>query len=234
MKTFICHYPKLKERIDYLLPALNSVNFNDVTIINGISREEITEEHKKLFVNDINLSNERKEKYNMEYPTHPGCDIRSDWCKPILANFLTHIEIWKQISESNATYCLVLEDDARLVDNFEEKWNKLTSQIPTDLDIAYLHEGCGLTVQNVITTEIDTNQIFYKCPKQISRTCCSYILSKNFSINLLKDLYPILMSVDHEMNYLQKKLNANVYWTTPALFQEGSGPNYNSSIPKNG
>ena len=234
MKTFICHYPKLKERLDYLIPALKEVGFVDITTINGISRNEITDEHRKFFANDANLSNERKEKYKMDQPTSPGCDIFSDWLKPILANFLTHIDIWKKIAESKEKYCLVLEDDARVLDNFKNKWDQLLSQIPEDLDIAYLHEGCGLTVENVIGIHPESNQIFYKCPKQWSRTCCTYIISKNFAIKLLEDLYPILMPVDHELNYLQRKLNANVYWTSPALFVEGSGINYNSAIPKQG
>lgn len=232
MKTFICHYPKLKDRINYLLPALKEVGFDDVITVNGLSRDQITDEHRKFFANDLNLSNERKQKYKMDKPTNPGYDIFSDWLKPILANFLTHIEIWKQIIESKEKYCLVLEDDARILDNFKYRWNQVLSQIPEDLDIAYLHEGCGFTVEKDIGINTHPDQIFYKCPQQWSRTCCSYIISKNFAIKLLEDLYPILMSIDHELNYLQRKLNANVYWTSPALFFEGSSTNYTSTIQK--
>lgn len=233
MKTFICHYPKLKERIDYLLPKLHEIGFLDVNIINGMCRHQITKEHIQFFSNDEKIVNERKQKYNLYNPNYCSCNIFSDGFKTIIANFLTHIDIWKKISEQSDEYCLVLEDDAVVLNNFKEKWNLLLSEFPKDLDIAYLHEGCSLTVENTLHIKPNPNQIFYNCSLKWSRTCCSYIISKQFAIKLLNDLYPLIMSVDHEMNYLQKKLNANVYWTSPPLFQEGSGLNYSSSIPKN-
>ena len=41
MKTYICHYPKLKERVDYLVPFLNSNGLLDIEVVNGVDRNDI-------------------------------------------------------------------------------------------------------------------------------------------------------------------------------------------------
>jgi GR25 family glycosyltransferase involved in LPS biosynthesis len=226
MKTYICHYPKLRERIDYLIPTLNKNGLEKIEIINGIDRNEVDKSDLLKFSNDINLVKDRLKYTNCP----PNYDILRESERVIVANFLTHLEIWKKISMSNENYCLVLEDDAIICDNFILNWNKLLSSIPKDLEIAYLHEGCGFTVQNKLFIETNENQIWYECFLKESRTCCSYIISKDFCNKILQDLYPIVLGVDHELNYIQKKLNANVYWTYPALFREGSVDVYKSSI----
>jgi hypothetical protein len=226
MKTYICHYPKLKERIDYLIPDLNNKGLKEIEVINGIDRTNVNESHLLKFSNDINLVRDRLNYTNCP----PNYDILKESERVIVANFLTHLEIWERISKSDEKYCLVLEDDAVICDDFISNWNKLKSNIPNNLDISYLHEGCGFTVQNKLFIETNENQIWYDCWLKESRTCCSYIISKDFCNKILSDLYPIVLGVDHELNYIQKKLNANVYWTYPALFKEGSGNIYKSSI----
>ena len=226
MKTYICHYQKLKERIEYLIPALNDNGLKEIEIIYGVDRNKIDKSDLLKFSNDINLV-----KYRSKYTNCPDdYDILKESERAVVANFITHIEIWKKISISNEKYCLVLEDDAIICENFISNWNKLISNIPNNLEIAYLHEGCGFTVQNKLFIETNENQIWYECLLKESRTCCSYIISKNFCNKILQNLYPIVLGVDHEINYIQKKLNSNVYWTYPALFKEGSSNIYKSSI----
>jgi len=226
MKTYICHYPKLKERIDYLIPSLNKNKIEDVEVIYGVDRNNIDNKDLTKFSNNQELVIDRLRYTNCPY----NYDILSDNEKSVVANFLTHLEIWKKISVSDNEYSLVLEDDAILCDDFISNWNKIKINIPQNLDIAYLHDGCGFTVQNRLNIEPTDESIFYDCWLKESRTCCSYIISKDFCNKILKDLYPIVLGVDHELNYIQKKLNANVYWTSPCLFKEGSGDIYKSSI----
>jgi hypothetical protein len=226
MKTYICHYPKLKERIEYLVPNLIKNGFEEIEVINGVDRLNISESDKEKFSNDINLVKDRLRytKCTSDY------DILSESDGAIVANFLTHLEIWEKISRSNDDFALVLEDDALISNDFIYKWNKLITTLPEKLDIGYLHEGCGFTVKNKLFVETNENQIWYDCGIKESRTCCSYIISKDFCTKILLDIYPIVLAIDHELNYIQKKLNANVYWTSPALFIEGSGVSYKSSL----
>lgn len=225
MKVYIHHYHLLSERLEYLVPELNKNGIKDIEAVYGISRNDINESHFLKFSNDKSLVQDR-----LNYTNCPiDYDIFNQYERTVLANFLTHIEIWEKIANGEEDYGLILENDALLLNDFEEKWKKLTSTIPNDLDIAYLHNGCGFTVENKQGLKIENNKIWYYCPIKESRTCCSYLISKSFCKLLLKNLYPIVLGVDHELNYLQKKLNANVYWVEPPLFLEGSGVKYPSS-----
>lgn len=226
MKSYICHYPKLKERLSYLMPALGMNGILDVSVVHGIDRNDIGPNEQVGFSNDRNLVKDR-----LNYTICPyNYDILSDSEKPVLANFLTHIEIWEKIVDSKEEYALVLEDDARILDDFQTNWQILLETFPLNLDIAYLHEGCGMTVEKNIGIKPEVNKILYECHRRESRTCCSYIVSKKFCERILSDLYPIALGVDHELNYIQKKHNANVYWASPPLFSEGSTYEYKSSI----
>ena len=103
MKTYICHYPKLKERIDYLIPDLNNKGLKEIEVINGIDRTNVNESHLLKFSNDINLVRDRLNYTNCP----PNYDILKESEKVIVANFLTHLEIWERISKSDENYCLV-------------------------------------------------------------------------------------------------------------------------------
>lgn len=225
MKVYIHHFHLLKERIDYLIPELRSNDLLDIEVVYGVDRKDIEEYEFAKFSNNINLLNER-----INYTNCPkDYDIFKPYERVVLANFLTHIQIWEKIIENKEEYGLVLENDAVLLENFKQKWVRLESTIPKDLDIAYLHHGCGFTVENKQGLKIENDKIWYYCPIKESRTCCSYLIARSFCEKLLNNLYPIVLGVDHELNYLQKKLNANVYWVEPPLFAEGSVFKYGSS-----
>jgi glycosyl transferase family 25 len=225
MKVYIHHYHLLSERLEYLVPELNKNGIKDIEVVYGISRNDINESHFSKFSNDKSLVQDR-----LNYTNCPiDYDIFNQYERTVLANFLTHIEIWEKIANGEENYALILENDAVLLNDFQQKWEKLISTIPNDLDIAYLHNGCGFTVENKQGLKIENGKIWYYCPIKESRTCCSYLVSKSFCKLLLKDLYPIALGVDHELNYLQKKLNASVYWSYPELFNEGSASIYGSS-----
>jgi GR25 family glycosyltransferase involved in LPS biosynthesis len=225
MKVYICHYHKLVERIEYLKNQFKEKNIN-YEIVCGKDRNDLTKEDYSIFSNDMTYNKNRAD----FSPKRGNYNILNDAESGVAANFLTHIEIWKKILNGDEEYSLVLEDDAIFVDNYTQHWDEAMNTFPADLDIAYLHEGCGFTIENKLGLERNADKIWYTCNIKETRTCCSYIISKKFCKKLLDNLYPIVLGVDHELNYLQQKLNANVYWTAPAIFYEGSGSNYQSSL----
>jgi GR25 family glycosyltransferase involved in LPS biosynthesis len=225
MKVYICHYHKLVERIEYLKNQFKEKNIN-YEIVCGKDRNNLTKEDYSIFSNDLTYNKNR-----IDFsPKRGNYNILNDSESGVAANFLTHIEIWKKILNGDEEYSVVLEDDAIFVDNYTQHWDKAMNTFPENLDIAYLHEGCGFTIENKLGLERNVDKIWYNCNIKETRTCCSYIISKKFCKKLLDNLYPIVLGVDHELNYLQQKLNANVYWTAPAIFYEGSGSNYQSSL----
>lgn len=225
MKIYICHYVKLKNRIDYLLPELNKNGFSDIEVIYGIDRDNIPPSELEKFTNDP-IHMEARRQYG--YP-HPY-DIFAPKEKGVIANFLTHIKIWEKIANGEEEWALVLEDDARVDTNYIKLWNKLIETIPADMDIAYLHDGCGFTVEGKLGIKTTPGKFWYPCAVKESRTCCSYMISRQTCQTYLSALYPIVLGVDHELNYLQKKYQSNVYWTSPCIFNEGSGMFYASNM----
>jgi GR25 family glycosyltransferase involved in LPS biosynthesis len=223
MKVYICHYEILTERKSYLDENLTKY-FNNIEFVYGVSRDKIPSEEYSKFSNTQNSLDER-----LKYINCPNdYNIFLDSEKTVIANFLTHIEIWKKILESGDDYALVLEDDALLSDDFQVLWEKLINEMPDHFDIMYLHEGCGFSIINKLNIT-PTDKIWYDCHLKESRTCCSYLISKSFCKKLLENIYPIFLGVDFELNYLQKKLNSSVYWSYPVLFSEGSSSTYSSS-----
>ena len=61
--------------------------------------------------------------------------------------YLSHIEIWKWLSTSDYTCCIVLEDDCVVPDDFAEKMGKLWEENEAiqngRYDCCILHRGCG-------------------------------------------------------------------------------------------
>lgn len=53
---------------------------------------------------------------------------------------MSHMKIWKAIVKDGVESALILEDDARLTDNFMAKLSSVWSEIPSDFDIVYI--GC--------------------------------------------------------------------------------------------
>lgn len=71
--------------------------------------------------------------------------VTSTFCNYFCSNsmigiWLSHYKLWKHIAENNLTNVLILEDDAKPVENFNEKFNKYWTNMPSNWDIIFL--GC--------------------------------------------------------------------------------------------
>jgi GR25 family glycosyltransferase involved in LPS biosynthesis len=117
-----------------------------------------------------------------------------------------------------------LEDDAILLDNFYNNLNSYLTALPDDIDMAFLHDGCGFHAKN-----IKDNQIWYR--EKYSRTCCSYLITKDACEKISKTIIPMSTGIDHELNKQIDIHNLNVYWCEPVIIREGSQIRfYNSSV----
>jgi len=217
---YITHYDKATERKEYLKKNLPLLKMPKILFYsNYCDRSTIYRSINPSMVNITPFLKQFKEKFTdnnirgqLLLPSKPG----------YLGNFLNHITVWKTIAEGNEEYGLILEDDTVLLENSYEILKKQLENIPKDLDIGYLHSGCNFTVQNYYGITPEPDDIWIKTPKRLSRTMCTYILSKNAAQRLIKVVYPISFNIDHEINFLQSVLNFNVYWTVEHAFAEGS------------
>ena len=71
--------------------------------------------------------------------------VTSTFCNYFCSNsmigiWLSHYRLWKHIAEQKLTNVLIMEDDAKPVDNFNEQFNKYWRDMPPNWDIVFL--GC--------------------------------------------------------------------------------------------
>lgn len=229
--VYITHYDKAINRKKYLDENLPKLNFSEKIFYSTkyCDREHI---YDGINTNIVNISRELYIHKRKLTDNNIAGDILLPQKPGYLGNFLNHINVWKLIADGENDYGLILEDDTVLLNDAYNILKKQMDNIPKDLDIGYLHSGCGYTVQNYYGITPEEGAIWVKTPKRLSRSMCTYILSKKAAKRLLEVLFPITCIVDHEINYLQSVLNFNVYWTVDHAFGEGSILNNYSSLVK--
>jgi hypothetical protein len=109
---------------------------------------------------------------------------------------LSHIKAWEEIVKSKESYGVVFEDDAILVENFNEKYNDLIKNLPKDFDIFYL--GCfgcenNYNFLNVVFSLLNLKSKFKKINDKINKPSVAlalhgYIISKKGIKKILEHL----------------------------------------------
>ena len=75
---------------------------------------------------------------------------------------LSHRAIWEDMLKNRYENVLIFEDDASLIDNFEQVFRDGWSQLPNDYDIYYL--GCHATCENSDPSSKVFNKVFNTAP----------------------------------------------------------------------
>ena len=110
-KIFIVHYKPLKERKEYIDSFLSNTSL-PYEYSTKFTRDNIDESFFSDNIEDINYKN--------SITTTPVPPDHLNITKPIKANMLEHLEIYRKIIKEDLDYALVLEDDAVFIDNFIE------------------------------------------------------------------------------------------------------------------
>jgi len=203
MKTFVIHYDKLVGRKINMLKQLEE-NGMDAEFISNRGKDVLTETDKHPFskLNDSEIS-----------------------------LFLHHYECFKKIIENQADFALILEDDVILCDNFIEKLNNYITQLPENIDMLFIGDGCNLHIEK--HKLIPNKNIYEKClyptswgGNGASRCSDSYIITKKCAnkmceyINNLK--YEITLPIDWWLNVATRDNNFKVYWAEPTIVTQGT------------
>jgi len=225
MELYIIHYNKLHDRKKYLDLELSKYNF-DVTYIDEFDRDNIDLNNLSIKYNK-NLWIERTSNlysFNVDYRELNIGEI---------CNSLSHLKALTKISESNSEYAVILEDDAILQNDFENKITHLLSSVPMDFDFIFFGSSYDIDKLDIATLSksIKVNSNIYIKEPGTSRTVDGYIVSKKCSEKILNEILEISLPFDFELNYFFRKLNTIVYWYEPGLIYQGSqSGNYSSSI----
>ena len=166
----IVHYEKLHQKEkDSLIRELEGKNIK-FNFIEKFDREKLTKENLEKFTNDINNAYK--------------------------ANFLSHIECYKNLLESKYNYTLILEDDSLPKQIFYRKINSYLKQLPKNFDLFYISDGKS-NFKIPIYKKIPFKNVYFKkisiqsgeVPVHLNLltdTLYLEIVPKNFYMNLIK------------------------------------------------
>jgi GR25 family glycosyltransferase involved in LPS biosynthesis len=204
MKIFVLHYSKLVDRKKHILEQFNKQGIIDYEFIEKYDKDEITDYESNLF--DTNYK------------------------KSTMSLHLKHNYVYNIIAE-NYEYALILEDDVILCDNFIEKLNNYITQLPENIDMLFIGDGCNLHIEK--HKLIPNKNIYEKClyptswgGNGASRCSDSYIITKKCAnkmceyINNLK--YEITLPIDWWLNVATRDNNFKVYWAEPTIVTQGT------------
>jgi GR25 family glycosyltransferase involved in LPS biosynthesis len=107
--------------------------------------------------------------------------------------YLSHIELWKKLLNSDQSHFLIFEDDTKLTSDFLQTANHVLQRIPEDFDFLFL----GSIVSPTSEVLSDSNVIKNKFVSLISvYGAHAYIISKKAVEKLLSLSFPIDKQLD--------------------------------------
>jgi len=226
---YVAHYDKADDRkayLDNVLPTLNSkeIIYNSDFCERSTIYSSVDPRLVNTTMSFMNFKTQHSDNYCRGMVLSPKIP-------QYLGNFMNHISIWLKIANGKDDHAIILEDDAVLTENAVDILDRQARSIPEDLEIGYLHPGPGggYTLEKYLKINPPPGANWVKIPKRVTRSQCSYILSKHGANRLLQHIFPISWIIDHELNFIQSYYDFKVYWTVEHAFLEGSAHgNYKS------
>ena len=126
-------------------------------------------------------------------------------------------KVFELLNSQEFDYCMVLEDDVILCDDFVSKFKEYMNNTPSDWDVIYFGSGANLHPKHS-TPE----QNAYIKSHPASRCGDSTIFKKKAIQDLTKTWFPFNLISDWELGYQHYLHNHKVYWWEPSLSQQGS------------
>ena len=218
-KGYIVHNYKLVDRKNYLCSRLGAAdNFSFIEIEN-IQPNYMNERY--FGINEQAWIGKSKNLWSPA-PAPRGLSFGEIACTA------SHFYIYeKYLSDEQADWVVVLEDDAVFECNLTEEISRILKEIPDRVDAIFIgggyhHEAVSLTVGGY------KNFIIKHHPA--TNTAVGYMLRKSMVKAMMEDFTNFDMPIDFELAYLLMIKNALVLHLEPYLISEGSKSHYQSSI----
>lgn len=216
MNTYVIHYTKLQDRKQEISSILDNEKIK-YKFVEEYDKEYIENNpyylpDKFMFSHKVGqLWDSSIHKFRVLSPAEISCTIK-------------HIRSWEKILNTDEEINLILEDDAIPTKvNLSNELQEILETVPDDWDCIFLGYGCG---ENYIRQKIAgrplLNGRFVKVDHPSSNCTESFLIKKNTIRKIFDVVVPFQLVIDWELSYVFYKLNMNVYWTIPPLFQQGS------------
>lgn len=126
----------------------------------------------------------------------------------------SHKRLLKKIIDLNLDYCLILEDDVVFCEDFEKKFNKVLSELPTDWDMLYLG-GWNQNPPIKFSENLNLAEKVY--------TTHSYMITKKFVPKILHELENNTSTFKVDVLYGQIQQGNKCFITNPILCWQRPG-----------
>jgi GR25 family glycosyltransferase involved in LPS biosynthesis len=112
--------------------------------------------------------------------------------------YLSHVKVWEHILKHDNDVVLVLEDDAKLPENFLSEVNENVKYIPNDWDIILLGYLCKKCYEFQKYKEVERFQLTH-----------AYLIKKTAIVKMMNSntLFPITQQIDALMSELSSIIN---------------------------
>jgi len=238
MHIFVVHYKKLTERRKYLESIFSQIPDIIVHWFDEVDRDTLSSEHLLMYKEDPEKWTSMN---NIWHNTKSPSRILN---KAEIACAVTHLLIYKYISDNNIEKALVLEDDVILIhspDVFIEKLKRANSY---DFDMCWISDYFGWTVENFsiysppslhidpYLASLNKNIITddrYIYPMPCNKSSDAYLISNRCAKLLFQEIVPFCLPIDWNHTPIILKHKLKNYWTVEPLVSQGSFNVYGSS-----
>jgi len=219
-KVFIVHYTKLKERKSNILSYINKFN-TPYSFIEDYDQEVLNQDILSKFY--------LPEKIHWDNKVSPIWDVLTHSFRHLniaeISCTIKHLLAVKRVAEECTTAGLILEDDCMPIsENFYEQMLELIRKLPSDWDVIFFGEGCGNAFidRNISSRNLERKDGYCKAVHPATNCAEAYLVKANVAEKLYKESLPFQLVSDWELASSFYKLNLNIYWAVPPIFNQGS------------
>jgi GR25 family glycosyltransferase involved in LPS biosynthesis len=221
IKTVIIHCKSLKERKENVLQQMKKFGFGDYSFYEDFDGCELTQEIIDQYcIRKQNDPDGTEKKLAVYYPI---IDVDGQRKRELniaeVSLAIKHGKVLQALSQIDAEYFLILEDDVLLCEDFDVHFPHFLSQTPADWDAIYIGSGANLKPHH---SRLISGQVAYLMDHPAGKCTDSIVMKKSAACDIASTWFPFHMPSDWEISYQHYLHNHKVYWWEPSLVRQGS------------
>ena len=211
IKTYVLHCKTLSSRKEHILSQFEKHNFSNFELYEQFDANELSDNDiRKYYTCDAEAERKKCELW------HPGKAFHKLSLSEISLT-IKHYEVYRKIADGSDNYCVVMEDDSILSEDFCAKFDTMHKQAPPSYDVIIISSGCGLHIN-----QLEKDKLIYPKAHPATRCTGAMVIKKEACRKLMNTMIPFHMVIDWDLNYQLYLHNFNVYWAEPTIVEQGS------------
>ena len=193
-KVYIINLENRIEKKNYMLEQIKNLdNTFDVEFFDAVDGNKLEE------LEELEESYENGYKFNVLESWYDPVTNRS-LTKGEVGCALSHYTIWKKMVDNNIDRAIIFEDDIGIPVDFVSTFNKLTSELPVDYDLFYLHRQQRTKNETSYSENLTiANYSYWLCAYMISNNCAKKLINTVYLDNLIPvdEYVPIMCDINY-------------------------------------